>query len=469
MAINRIKTGGITDGTITTTDIAPGTIASDRIADDTIANAKLANKAITINGTSINLGASGEIVAGTDWQAVTVADGSTAVALESGKGYFLDTNAGVIEATLPASPDRGDTIKLVDYAGTFSTNRLILNLRGHNIDSTEGTDLQVTTNNSVVELVYVDSNKGWLVYLNQARGSTPSTALTGYQSSYDNPQPTFISATGGTVTTTGNHKIHLFTGDGNFVVSDAGENHQDSGKVEYLVIAGGGSGGKYQQGVIFGSGGGHGGFRLSAGNNTGDVSYTTPPLGDCVAAKTVTATTFPITVGGGGSANSSGSNSVFSTITSAGGGHGAGAGQSAANGGGGGGGGGIGNTPPVSPPQGFNGNVGAGGPGGNTRGAEVGILATGGVAGSGSPSCFPSDKRYYAGAGQGGPGQPGAAAPEGGGGRGGGGGSPDAGSAGIANSGGGGGGGGRGAFPGAINGSAGGKGVVILRYRFQLE
>ena len=83
MAINRIKTGGITDGTITTTDIAPGTIASDRIADDTIANAKLANKAITINGTSINLGASGEIVAGTDWQAVTVADGSTAVALES--------------------------------------------------------------------------------------------------------------------------------------------------------------------------------------------------------------------------------------------------------------------------------------------------------------------------------------------------------------------------------------------------
>ena len=96
MAINRIKTGGITDGTITTTDIAPGTIASDRIADDTIANAKLANKAITINGTSINLGASGEIVAGTDWQAVTVADGSTAVALESGKGYFLDTNAGVL-------------------------------------------------------------------------------------------------------------------------------------------------------------------------------------------------------------------------------------------------------------------------------------------------------------------------------------------------------------------------------------
>ena len=91
MAINRIKTGGITDGTIKSEDIAPGTIANDRLA-GSIANAKLANSAITINGTSIALGASGEIVAGTDWQAVTVADGSTQVTAEAGKGYFLDTN-----------------------------------------------------------------------------------------------------------------------------------------------------------------------------------------------------------------------------------------------------------------------------------------------------------------------------------------------------------------------------------------
>ena len=56
MAINRIKTGGITDGTIKSEDIAPGTIANDRLA-GSIANAKLANSNITINGTSINLGA----------------------------------------------------------------------------------------------------------------------------------------------------------------------------------------------------------------------------------------------------------------------------------------------------------------------------------------------------------------------------------------------------------------------------
>jgi hypothetical protein len=90
----------------------------------------------------------------------------------------------------------------------------------------------------------------------------------------------------------------------------------------------------------------------------------------------VTATAFPITVGGGGGGNAAscpgtdGSNSVFSTITSAGGGGGGSRGPSdpawrCRPGGSGGGAGhgttgnphpaGSGNTPPVSPPQGNNG------------------------------------------------------------------------------------------------------------------
>ena len=52
----------------------------------------------------------------------------------------------------------------------------------------------------------------------------------------------FIAATGGTLTTDGDYKIHTFTGDGCFVVSCAG-NSAGSDKVSYLVIAGGGGGG----------------------------------------------------------------------------------------------------------------------------------------------------------------------------------------------------------------------------------
>jgi hypothetical protein len=50
----------------------------------------------------------------------------------AGKGYFLDTNAGVIEVFLPTSPTRGDTIVLADYAGNFATNRVIVNTGGIN-------------------------------------------------------------------------------------------------------------------------------------------------------------------------------------------------------------------------------------------------------------------------------------------------------------------------------------------------
>ena len=161
MAINRIKTGGITDATIKSEDIAPGTIASDRLAGGitntqlagSIANAKLANSAITINGTSIALGASGEIVAGTDWQAVTVADGSTVLNAEAGKGYFLDTNTGIIEVVLPASPTRGDTFVFVDYGGNFATNKVIINAGTNLINSQDAAggaskfQFELSTNN----------------------------------------------------------------------------------------------------------------------------------------------------------------------------------------------------------------------------------------------------------------------------------------------------------------------------------
>ena len=118
--------------------------------------------------------------------------------------------------------------------------------------------------------------------------------------------------------------------------------------VEYLVVAGGGSGGSGD----IGGGAGAGGMRFITATFT-----------------VATGTSYPITVGGGGAAVSpsghamqegiNGSNSTFSTISSTGGGGGGGAGNNSnsnvrAGGSGGGGGyrchsGGAGNTPPVSP------------------------------------------------------------------------------------------------------------------------
>jgi len=485
MAINRIKSGGITDNTIQSGDLAPGTVANDR----------LANTSITINGTSIALGASGDIVAGTDWQAVTVADGSTQLTAEAGKGYFLDTNAGVIEIKLPSSPTRGDTVILMDYAGTFATNNVFVDTQTENLDSTTTGLYTLSTNDTIAEFVYVDSAKGWVTRINTTTGTTPSGAFNA-SGTIDGVPPQFTAATGGTVTESGDFKIHSFTGDGCFVVSQVGTSpvypcSPTAGPdvVDYLVVAGGGGSGDSYNG-----GGGAGGFRES---HSVPVSgcYTASPLATCTGI-TVTATTYPITVGAGGAAVGAtvanpGSNSIFSTITSTGGGDGGvgsgpltsdydggpgGSGGGGAGRGGPGNTGGAGNTPPVSPPQGGSGgsmsNVPSGGGysaagGGGATGSGGGGTTpgapgqNGGNGGAGATTSISGSPTAYAGGGGGFSwGGAGGTGGTGGGGNAGSAGGSGTVSAGSANTGG-------GAGAGSCSVSSGGKGIVIIRYKFQ--
>ena len=485
-----VNSRNIADGTIQAQDVAPGGISADKLPDTldlssktvtlpntSVANAKLANSSISVNGSSLSLGGSTSVTVFLDWQAVVVADGSTTLNAVAGRGYFLDTNTGVIEVFLPSSPSRGDTIALVDYSGTFSTNRLIINTGGVSIDSsitdgsTAGNEYQVTESNAIVELVYVDAAKGWQVMLNKAAGVTPSSVLT--DGVYDSDIG-FTQATGGTITTSGDYKIHTFTGDGTFNVSFAGNSPAFPGNplagpntVSYLVLAGGGGSQNGNAANGAAAGGGGGGFREGR-----DIapSYTASPLVNS-SGLTITTTSYPVTVGGGGASgggdqpntSNNGSNSVFSTITSAGGGTGASYFRTGGPGGSGGGGssgghaGGSGNTPPVSPSQGNNGGSGfpsawaagggggAGGAGGNASGPPV----KGGNAGAGVTTHISGSPVGYAGGGNGrgdsgcGSSQTpfGAASPS---------------AAAAANRGGGG-----------VRANGSGKGVVIIRYKYQ--
>jgi hypothetical protein len=81
----------------------------------------------------------------------------------------------------------------------------------------------------------------------------------------------YVTATGGTITTCGDYKTHIFTSSGVFCVSCAG-NPAGSTTVDYLVVAGGAGGGGY----YYGGGGGAGGYRESCGTSTG--CYTVSPL-----------------------------------------------------------------------------------------------------------------------------------------------------------------------------------------------
>ena len=69
---------------------------------------------------------------------------------------------------------------------------------------------------------------------------------------------TYMSATGGTITTDGNFKVHTFTSSGNFVPTVG--TRTGATDVQYLIVAGGGGGGAL--------GGGGAGGMLSASSLT---------------------------------------------------------------------------------------------------------------------------------------------------------------------------------------------------------
>ena len=287
-----------------------------------------------------------------------------------------------------------------------------------------------------------------------------------------NKPRSYISATGGTVITQGDFKVHVFTGPGTFCVSAVGC-ASGSNSVDHVIVAGGGSGGNR-----FGGGGGAGGIRSNYCNTCG-----TPRCGGVP----VSVQGYPVTVGGGG-----GNSSAFSLTANRGGSGGNGDSGSGSPGGSGGGGagrfstsGGSGNQPPVTPPQGNNGagfpgggfpfrGLGGGGYGGSGGGKGN---SSGGVGGNftifgcapqapsyGTPG--PNPGRYFAGGGGGGGSGDGGPSPGAPGGSGGGGNGGPVGGNGSSGSGNTGGGGGGGPYP-PTSGGSGGSGIVIISYRFQ--
>ena len=451
-------------------------------------------------GTTLTLGGSGDTVTlasgasqsgfgrtGTvDWQTTVKTSGFTA---SDGEGYFCNTTSGGFTVNLPAG-SAGSIVALKDYANTWDTGNLTITPNGSDKIAGVASSTILSTEAQSVTLIFTDSTRGWI----DIHDSTSS--VVGAQ---------YVTATGGnTVITDGNFKTHVFTGPGTFCVSSAG-NPGGSTKVDYVVIAGGGSGGVN----CAGGGGGAGGFRLS--NCVGSIpAPTMSPLVKACGALPVTATGYPITVGGGGAGRPAspgnngikGSDSVFSTITSTGGG--LGSGTSAGNGGTGGSGGGgahsggcgaSGNTPSVSPPQGNDGGdsnpsvVGGddcGGGGGGAGAASDGSTNPQGGIGSYIADSFfgptapsygeagpVSNTRYFAGGGGGGArgGPTPAGSTDGGVGGGGNGARGPSGSGGPETDGavntGSGGGGAVGPGGGYTPSGGGGSGIVLIRYKFQ--
>jgi hypothetical protein len=442
---------------------------------DTIQNSNTSTIITQTNSTTITIGTTGQTVAlasgatssgfGATYNGAVNWDTTpktTTVTAASGVGYFINTTSGAVTVNLPAGT-AGAIVALSDYAGTWNTNNVTVNANGTDkIGGVSSAPVTLSTRGQAVTFVYVDSTRGWI-------NTGDATYIAGNA---------FVSATGGTITTCGDYKIHTFTGPGTFTVTNGGA-PSGSNSVDYLVVAGGG--GSFGNDRVAG-GAGAGGYRESKATG---APWTASPLATSTSLP-VSATAYPITVGGGGSGaanpGASGGDSIFSTITSAGGG-GAGYYSSTTGGSGGGGGSGgatpgaAGNTPPVSPPQGnpggngftafYNPTSGAGGGGATSAGSNGSNPAAGPGGNGATTSISGSPVTYAGGGGGGGQNSSGGTGGPGGGGNGAGNG---IGSPGTTNTGGGGGGNGGtgpegGGRPGA--GGNGGSGIVVIRYKFQ--
>ena len=165
------------------------------------------------------------------------------------------------------------------------------------------------------------------------------------------------SSTGGTITTAGGYRIHTFTTTGASTFTFGGTTYESS-NVEYLIIAGGGSG-WCNHGA---GGGGAGGYRT--GTTTLDIGATTVTVG--AGRKVQPSPTLrsggpssfgPITSTGGGGG---GGNHPQNPAAASPGGSGGGSGYHAGGGGGGAGSVGSPSAGPLSSPSAF---TGSGAPG----------------------------------------------------------------------------------------------------------
>ena len=350
---------------------------------------------------------------GTSWQSVETGATFTAVA---GNGYPVNTTAQACTVTLPAG-SVGDTIELVDYAGTWDTNKVTLTANGSEKIKGSTDDKVLISERQGIKLVYVDATQGWVATTGVNEGTAPALDPPSYN-------------------------------------------------VDFLCIAGGGAAGdKWHAG-----GGGAGGYRNS---------YNSEASGGGGSSETALTfnggTVYTITVGAGGpgaadgdnasgnpGTNSSISGADITTITSIGGGYGGGYANDGGTGGSGGGGGGLsgtGTSGAGTSNQGYAGggnNVSNGSGGGGGGASEVGetttsdYTGTGGDGGDGLASSITGSSVTRGGGGAGGATTCGAA------GSGGGGGDAADGTDGL-----GGGGGAPSTAPGY--GGDGGNGVVILR------
>ena len=86
---------------------------------------------------------------------------STATA-SAGEKLFIDCSSGVVTVTLPASPDMGSEVRVIDATGNAATNNITIGRNGSKINGADS-DLTLDINRAAIGLVYYNTAQGWIL------------------------------------------------------------------------------------------------------------------------------------------------------------------------------------------------------------------------------------------------------------------------------------------------------------------
>ena len=108
-------------------------------------------------------GSSGTVAAaagGLKWESVVTA---STVTVESNRGYFINTTDNACTVTLPASPDVGDQVILLDYLRTWDTNAVTIDSNGNDFQNSADTfTVDYDTEGQGINIVFSGSTNGWI-------------------------------------------------------------------------------------------------------------------------------------------------------------------------------------------------------------------------------------------------------------------------------------------------------------------
>jgi len=124
------------------------TLVKEKVSIDTVADG-------SITLAKLNAG-----IAKSVGQYYEISTNTTAVA---SRYYFVNTSAGAVTLTLPASASMGDTVRVIDGANTFDTNNLTIARNGHVIMG-DAANMTVDTEGASFDLVYYNATHGWKLF-----------------------------------------------------------------------------------------------------------------------------------------------------------------------------------------------------------------------------------------------------------------------------------------------------------------